>query len=203
MQRQGCGGARRFRRQRHMGRDVRGHRATCRYKSGARCGHSPAPALLSLATLIPLVAHVLVHRFIQAGAAGGSRPGGPPLPPPPCDDKLMRALGLLHVPSTLSSSSSSAAAAAAAKLLALLPPPVRIERGECARLLLQLQVRANQQRRCLQMRCSLRSTNSRVFISRAITAQHAHHSRRSWQRNRWRSPTTSFPHPSHPAQAPR
>jgi hypothetical protein len=53
----------------------------------------------------------------------------------------MRALAMLHVPPELSASSSSAAAAAA-KLLALLPPPVRIDRGECARLLLQLQVRA-------------------------------------------------------------
>lgn len=198
MQRQGAGVTRCFGRQRHMGRDVRGHRATGRYEGGALCGHSPAPALLSLASLIPVVAHVLVHRFIQAGAAGSGRPGGPPLPPPPCDDKLMRALGLLHVPNTLSSSSLSAAAAAAAKLLALLPPPVRIERGECARLLLQLQVRANRQRRY-----SLRSAKLRIFMSPAVAAQHAHHSRRSWQRNRWRSSTSSFPHPSHPAQAPR
>jgi hypothetical protein len=94
--------------------------------------HAPHPAIS---------AHVLVHRFVLAGGAGGGRPGGPPPPPPPCDEKLMRALAMLHVPPELSASSSSAAAAAA-KLLALLPPPVRIDRGECARLLLQLQVRA-------------------------------------------------------------
>ncbi len=101
-------------------------------------------ASVSIAQYAPypaISAQVLVHRFVQAGGAGGGRPGGPPPPPPPCDEKLMRALVMLHVPSSLSTSSSSAAAAAA-KLLALLPPPVRIDRGECARLLLQLQVRA-------------------------------------------------------------
>ena len=90
-----------------------------------------------------VAAQVLVHRFVQEGGGGGGKAGGPP-PPPPCDEKLMRALVMLHVPPSSSSSSSSAtaasAAAAAAKLLALLPPPVRIDRGECARLLLQLQV---------------------------------------------------------------
>jgi len=91
-----------------------------------------------------VAAQVLVHRFVQGGGGGGGKAGGPP-PPPPCDEKLMRALVMLHVPPSSSSSSSSvaaaaSAAAAAAKLLALLPPPVRIDRGECARLLLQLQV---------------------------------------------------------------
>ena len=95
--------------------------------------HAPRAATCYLTAHAPLPAHILLLRFVQAGSGG--RPSGAPPPPSPCDDRLLRALSLLHVPP----SSASPAAAAAAKLLALLPPPVRIDRAECARLLLQLQ----------------------------------------------------------------
>ena len=115
--------------------------APCSYVFGFGFKLAASVSIAQYAPHPAISAHVLVHRFVLAGGAGGGRPGGPPPPPPPCDEKLMRALAMLHVPPALSASSSSAAAAAA-KLLALLPPPVRIDRGECARLLLQLQVRA-------------------------------------------------------------
>jgi len=112
-----------------------------------------------------LPAHVLVHRFVLAG---GGRPGGPPTPPP-CDEKLMRALVLLHVPP-----SSAAAAAAAEKFLALLPPPVRINKADCARLLLQLQV-------LIIMTLSMLTNNNlshRSFTLHSLAAQQPHYSRR-------------------------
>ena len=40
------------------------------------------------------------------------------------------------------------------------------------------------------------SAELRIFMTRAFAAQLAYYSRRSWQRNRWRSPSTSFLYPS-------
>ncbi len=114
-----------------------------------------------------LPAHVLVHRFVLAG---GGRPGGPPTPPP-CDEKLMRALVLLHVPP----SAADAAAAAAEKFLALLPPPVRINKADCARLLLQLQVRIIMTLSLLTNNSSSRTLFSFIVRLRCILSQHNSH----------------------------
>ena len=114
-----------------------------------------------------LPAHVLVHRFVLAG---GGRPGGPPTPPP-CDEKLMRALVLLHLPP----SSADAAAAAAENFLALLPPPVRIDKADCARLLLQLQVRIIMTLSMLTNNSSSTTLFSFIVRLRCILSQHNSH----------------------------